>query len=144
RDVAAFVNDKRPDAYERAIARYLESAHWGEHRARYWLDAARYGDTHGLHADNYREIFPFRDWVIRAFNANMPFDRFTVEQIAGDLLDDADEDDLIATAFHRNTMTNNEGGTTDEEFRNAEVVESVHTTMGGWMGSSMGCAQWRM
>jgi len=106
-----------------------------------WLDAARYADTHGYHIDSGRDMWPWRNWVIDAFNRNMPFDRFTIEQIAGDLLEDADEDDLIATAFHRNTMTNSEGGTNDEEFRNAAIVDRVNTTMSVWMATSLGCAQ---
>ena len=90
-DVAAFVGDTSPDAYAKVVAKFLASPHYGEHRARYWLDAARYGDTNGLHYDNYRGgIWPYRDWVVKAFNGNMPFDRFTVEQLAGDLLPDPD------------------------------------------------------
>ena len=88
--VEAFVNDKSPDAYEKLVEQLMQSPHWGEHRARYWLDAARYADTNGIHFDNYREIWSFRDWVIDAFNQNMPFDRFTIEQLAGDLLPNRD------------------------------------------------------
>src|ERR1044071_1694373 len=136
-----FERDHAKDAYEKLVDRLLASSAFGEHWARMWLDLARYADSAGYADDPPRMIWAFRDWVIRAFNANMPFDRFTIEQIAGDLLDHPDEDDLIATAFHRNTMTNNEGGTTDEEFRNAAVVDRVNTTMAVWMAASMGCAQ---
>src|SRR5437016_2750482 len=140
-EVDQFVRDRDPRAYEKLVDRLLAAPTFGEHWARMWLDLARYADSAGYADDPPRVIWAYRDWVIRAFNANMPFDRFTLEQIAGDLLDDADEDDLIATAFHRNTMTNNEGGTTDEEFRNAAVVDRVNTTMAVWMATSMGCAQ---
>ena len=85
-EVEAFVDDTSPDAYEKFVDRLLASPHWGEHRGRYWLDAARYADTHGIHFDNYREMWPYRDWVIEAFNRNLPFDQFTIEQLAGDLL----------------------------------------------------------
>ena len=140
-EVTAFVNDKRPNAYERLVDRLLAKKAFGEHWARMWLDLARYADSAGYADDPLRTIWEYRDYVIKAFNKNKPFDRFTVEQIAGDLLDDADEDDLVATAFHRNTMTNNEGGTNDEEFRNAAVVDRVNTTMAVWMATSIGCAQ---
>ena len=103
--VEEFVRDSRTDAYERWVDRLMDTPQWGEHRARYWLDAARYADTHGLHFDNYREMWPYRDWVIGAFNRNLPFDRFTVEQIAGDLLPGATEEQQIATGFHRCNMT---------------------------------------
>jgi hypothetical protein len=106
-----------------------------------WLDLARYADSAGYADDPPRTIWAYRDWVIKAFNDNLPFDRFTIEQIAGDLLENASEEDEVATAFHRNTMTNNEGGTTDEEFRNAAVIDRVNTTMAVWMATSMGCAQ---
>ncbi len=109
--VEEFVRDTRPDAYERWVDRLMDTPQWGEHRARYWLDAARYADTHGLHFDNYREMWPYRDWVIGAFNRNLSFDRFTVDQIAGDLLPSATEEQQIATGFHRCNMTTNEGGT---------------------------------
>src|SRR5205814_10447505 len=133
--------DRSPGAYEELVDRLLAKPAFGEHWARMWLDLARYADSAGYADDPSRTIWAYRDYVIKSFNANKPFDRFTLEQIAGDLLDDADEDDLIATAFHRNTMTNNEGGTSDEEFRNAAVVDRVNTTMSVWMATSMGCAQ---
>ena len=114
-DVERFVNDKAPDAYEQYVDRLLASPHWGEHRARYWLDAARYADTHGLHFDNYREMWAYRDWVIDAFNRNLHFDRFTLEQLAGDLLPNATLDQLVASGFNRCNVTTNEGGTIPEE-----------------------------
>jgi hypothetical protein len=119
----------------------LNSPAYGEHWARQWLDLARYADSAGYADDQPRTIWGYRDWVIRAFNENKPFDEFTIEQIAGDLLPDASPDQLAATAFHRNTQTNNEGGTNDEEFRNAAVIDRVNTTMAVWMGTTMNCAQ---
>src|SRR6266850_1562487 len=140
-EVDQFVNDHDPKAYEKLVDRLLQKPAFGEHWARMWLDLARYADSAGYADDPARTIWAYRDYVIRAFNANKHFDRFTIEQIAGDLLDKPDDDDLIATGFHRNTMTNNEGGTNDEEFRNAAVVDRVNTTMSVWMATSMGCAQ---
>ena len=140
-EVDAFVNDTRPEAYERLVDRLLASPAYGEHWARMWLDLARYADSAGYADDPSRTIWAFRDYVIRALNANKPFDQFTIEQIAGDLLPNASEDQIIATAFHRNTMTNSEGGTNDEEFRNAAIVDRVNTTMSVWMGTSFACAQ---
>ncbi len=158
----AFANDQSPDAYEKVVDRLLSSSAYGEHWGRAWLDLARYADSAGYADDPPRTIWAYRDWVIRAFNANMPFDQFTIEQIAGDLLPGENEagsqearkepfmaswvpaskdDHLIATAFHRNTMTNNEGGTDDEEFRNAAIVDRANTTMAVWMGTSFACAQ---
>jgi hypothetical protein len=139
-EVASFVKDRRPDAYERVVDHYLGSKSWGEHRARYWLDAARYGDTHGLHADNYREIWPFRDWVIQAFNKNMPFDQFTIDQMAGDLLDSPTIDQQIATGFHRCNVTTNEGGVIPEEVQVMYVKDRVDTTSTVWLGLTLGCA----
>ena len=138
--VDAFVNDEREDAFERFVDGLLESPAFGERWARVWLDLARYADTRGYEADRRRTIWPWRDWVIRAFNADLPYDRFTVEQIAGDLLPDADDDSILATAFHRNTMNNDEGGTRDEEFRMAAVIDRVNTTMSAWMGITAECA----
>ncbi|MGB0582044.1 MAG: DUF1553 domain-containing protein, partial [Limisphaerales bacterium] len=136
-----FVNDKEPKAFERYVDRLLEKKAFGEHWARQWLDLARYADTAGYPSDPGRTIWAYRDWVIKSYNDNMPFDQFTVEQIAGDMLPNPTESQRIATAFHRNTMTQNEGGTSDEEFRNAAVVDRVNTTMAVWMGTSMACAQ---
>ena len=109
-ELEAFVNDKSPHAYEKVVDRLLASPRYGEHRTHYWLDAARYADTNGLHFDNYREMWPYRDWVINAFNKNMPFNRFTVEQLAGDLLPDATLDQKIASGFQRCNVTTDEGG----------------------------------
>ncbi len=137
----AFAADKSPKAYETLIDRLLDSDSYGEHWARMWLDLARYADSAGYADDQPRTIWGYRDWVIRAFNSNMPFDQFTIQQIAGDLLPEPTNDQLTATAFHRNTQTNNEGGTNDEEFRNAAIVDRVNTTMAVWMGTTMACAQ---
>lgn len=125
----------------KVVQHYLSKPAYGEHWARMWLDLARYADSSGYPSDQPREIWAYRDWVIRALNANMPFDQFTIEQLAGDLLPNPSEDQLIATAFHRNTMTQNEGGTSDEEFRTAAIIDRVNTTMAVWMGTSMACAQ---
>ena len=114
--VEAFVNDKSRDAYEKYVDRLLDSPHWGEHRARYWLDAARYADTHGIHFDNYREMWAYRDWVIQAFNQNQPFDQFTIDQLAGDLLPNRTVENQVATGFNRCNMSSNEGGIIDEEY----------------------------
>ncbi len=137
----AFVGDTSPDAYEKAVDGLLASERFGEHWARQWLDKARYADSQGFEKDRPRIMWRYRDWVIHALNADMPFDRFTREQIAGDLLPDPTLDQLIATGFHRNTMTNTEGGTDDEEFRAAAVIDRVNTTMEVWMGVTMGCVQ---
>ncbi|MCA1963479.1 MAG: DUF1549 domain-containing protein, partial [Prosthecobacter sp.] len=127
--------------YEAVVDHFLAKNSFGEHWAAQWLDLARYADSSGYPSDQPREIWAYRDWVIRALNANMPFDQFTREQIAGDLLPHPTDDQLIATAFHRNTMTQNEGGTSDEEFRNAAVIDRVNTTFAVWMGTTMACAQ---
>ena len=128
-------------AWEAAIDELLQSPGWGEHRARYWLDAARYGDTHGLHFDNYREMWPYRDWVIRAFNANQPFDQFTIEQLAGDLLPNPTESQLVATGLQRCNITTNEGGTIDEE--NLALYASDRVQTFGWiyLGLTTNCSQ---
>jgi cytochrome c553 len=138
---AAFLADARPDAYERLVDRLLASPRYGERWARRWLDRARYADTNGYEKDRPRPIWPYRDWVIRALNADLPFDRFTIDQIAGDLLPDATLDQRIATGFHRNTMINEEGGIDVAEFRHAAVVDRVHTTATAWLGLTLGCAQ---
>ncbi len=140
-EVDAFVNDNEPGAYERLVDRLLEKESYGEHWARMWLDLARYADSAGYADDPPRTIWGFRDYVIRALNTNKPFDQFTVEQLAGDLLPNPTQEQLIATAFHRNTLTNNEGGTNDEEFRNVAIVDRVNTTMSVWMGTTIRCAQ---
>ena len=138
--VEAFVNDPSPDAYERLVNRLLNSEAYGEHRARYWLDAARYSDTHGLHIDNYREMWPYRDWVIGAFNRNLPFDQFTVEQIAGDLLPNPTTEQLVATGFHRCNITTNEGGVIENEVAVMYAKDRVDTTGTVWLGLTVGCA----
>lgn len=140
-EAAAFASDNDPLAYEKMVDELLQRPTYGEHWARLWLDLARYADSAGYADDQPRTIWAYRDWVIRALNANMPFDQFTVEQLAGDLLPNPKQDQLIATAFHRNTLTNNEGGTQDEEFRDAAVVDRVNTTMSVWMGITFACAQ---
>jgi hypothetical protein len=140
-EVAAVAADRRPDWYERAVASFLAKPGYGEHWARLWLDLARYADSAGYADDVARTIWPYRDWVIQAFDRNQPFDEFTVEQLAGDLLPKPTTSQMVATAFHRNTMTNNEGGTSDEEFRTAAVVDRVNTTLAVWMGTSLACAQ---
>ena len=139
-DVDAFVQDGAPDYYERYVKKLMDTPQWGEHRARYWLDAARYADTHGLHFDNYREIWPYRDWVIRAFNRNQSFDQFTLEQIAGDLLPDPTQEQLVATGFHRCNMTTNEGGTIEEENLVGYARDRVETTSWVWLGITANCA----
>jgi hypothetical protein len=140
-EVEAFVADKSPDAYERVVDRLLNSPAYGEHWARKWLDLARYADTHGYEKDATRTMWPFRDWVINALNADMPFDQFTVEQLAGDLLPHPTTNQIVATTFHRNTMQNDEGGTDNEEYRVAAVIDRVNTTMQVWMGTTIGCCQ---
>lgn len=140
-EVAAFLADSSEGAYERLVDRLLRKPAFGEHWAHMWLDLARYADSAGYADDPIRTIWAYRDYVIRSFNANQPFDQFTIEQLAGDLLPTPTEDQLIATAFHRNTLTNNEGGTNDEEFRNVAVVDRVNTTFAVWMATTMTCAQ---
>jgi mono/diheme cytochrome c family protein len=139
--VDSFLRDSSPGAYERLVDRLLESPAYGERWARMWLDLARFADTKGYEKDLARTIWRYRDWVIDAFNADMPFDRFTLEQLAGDLLPGAGPEQILATAFHRNTLTNDEGGTDDEEFRSAAVKDRVDTTAQVWMGLTMGCAK---
>ncbi|MDA1277195.1 MAG: DUF1553 domain-containing protein [Verrucomicrobia bacterium] len=138
-EVEAFVGDISVNAYEKYVDHLLNSPHWGEHRARYWLDAARYADTHGLHFDNYREMWPYRDWVIGAFNRNMPFDQFTIEQIAGDLLENPSQDQIVATGFQRCNMTTNEGGTIEDENLANYANDRVTTTGWVWLGLTMNC-----
>lgn len=137
----AFAKDPAPDAYEKLVDRLLASPAYGERWARMWLDLARYADSQGYAEDRPRVIWAFRDWVIKAFNANLPFDEFTVEQLAGDLLPNPSEAQLEATAFHRNTLTNTEGGTDREEFRNFAIIDRVNTTMAVWLGLTFNCAQ---
>jgi Protein of unknown function (DUF1553)/Protein of unknown function (DUF1549)/Planctomycete cytochrome C len=140
-EVDAFVADDRPQAYEALVDRLLASPHYGERMAQAWLDAARYADTNGYHIDNHRDIWKYRDWVINAFNANLPFDRFTVEQVAGDLLPDASIDQKIASGFHRNTMVNFEGGADPEEYLTKYIGDRVSTTATVFLGVTMACAE---
>ena len=140
-EVRQFADDAQPGAHERMVDGLLRKEAYGEHWARLWLDQARYADSAGYADDPGRTIWAYRDYVIRSFNTNKPFDQFTVEQLAGDLLPNPNDDQVVATAFHRNTMTNNEGGTNDEEFRNVALVDRVNTTMAVWMGTTMACAQ---
>ena len=135
-----FVADKAPDAYEKFVDQLMALPAYGEHRARYWLDAARYADTHGMHFDNYRDIWPYRDWVINALNRNLPFDQFTIEQIAGDLLPNPTQDQRIATGFHRCNMTTNEGGTIEAENLAGYARDRVETTSWVWLGLTANCA----
>ena len=135
-----FLNDDSDLAYEQLVDRLLESNLWGEHRARFWLDAARYGDTHGIHIDNYREMYPYRDWVIQAFNDNKRFDEFAVEQIAGDLLPAPTLAQLVATGFHRNNITTNEGGAIPEEYEAVYAKDRAETTGNVFLGLTIGCA----
>src|SRR5581483_11274536 len=123
-----FLADPSPTAYERVVDRLLRSPRYGEHIARFWLDAARYGDTHGLHLDNYRDMWPFREWVIPAFNRNLPFDQFVIEQLAGDLLPNATVDQVVASGFNRCRVTTSEGGSVEEEVYVRNVVDRIDTT----------------
>lgn len=139
--IDAFLADGRPDAYERVVDRLLEMPEHGEHMARFWLDAARYGDTHGLHLDNYREMWAYRDWVISAFNRNLPFDQFVIEQLAGDLLENPTDDQLIATGFNRCHVTTSEGGSIAEEVEMRNTVDRVVTTGTVFLGLTLDCTR---
>ena len=139
--VATFASNASDDAYEEMVDALLASPNFGEHWASMWLDLARYADTKGYEADARREIWKYRDWVINAFNADMPFDQFTIEQLAGDLLPDPTPEQLIATAFHRNTLNNGEGGTDNEEYRISAVIDRVNTTWEVWQSTTMSCVQ---
>ena len=138
--VAEFLADQSPDAYEKYVDRLLASPKWGEHRGRYWLDAARYGDTHGIHIDNFREMWSYRDWVIKAFNQNMPFDEFTVENLAGDLLPEPTLEQQIGSGFNRCNITTSEGGAIDEEYAVLYTRDRTDTTAQVWLGLTAGCA----
>ncbi|MCU0704045.1 MAG: DUF1553 domain-containing protein [Fimbriiglobus sp.] len=139
-EVEAFVADKASDAYEKYVDKLMAKPQWGEHRGRYWLDYARYADTHGIHFDNYRENWAYRDYVIRALNANVPFDRFTVEQLAGDLLPNATMDQKVATGFNRSHITTNEGGAINEEYLVLYTRDRTETASAVFMGLTTGCA----
>jgi Protein of unknown function (DUF1553)/Protein of unknown function (DUF1549)/Planctomycete cytochrome C len=140
-ELDAFLADSTPGAYERAVDRLLASPHYGERWARPWLDLARYADTNGYEKDNRRAIWKYRDWVIDALNRDLPFDQFTIEQIAGDMLPDATTDQKVASGFHRNAMSNEEGGVDPEESRYEVLVDRVNTTATVWLGTTLGCAQ---
>ncbi len=140
-EVDAFVADRSKDAYEKLVDRLLASPHYGEKWARLWLDLARYADSQGYEKDPRRSMWPYRDWVINAFNGNMRFDQFTVEQIAGDMLPEATQEEKIASGFNRNTMINTEGGVDPEQSRVETIVDRVNTTATVWLGSTLACAQ---
>ena len=140
-EVNAFLSDHSPDAYEKKVDQLLASPHYGEKMAMPWLDLARYSDTHGYHIDSLRDMWRWRDWVINAFNQNMPYDRFTVEQLAGDLLPNATLEQKIATGFNRNNMINFEGGAIPQEYHVEYVVDRASTTSTAWLGLTMGCAR---
>jgi mono/diheme cytochrome c family protein len=140
-EVEAFVADARPDAYEHLVDRLLASPHYGERWGRHWLDLARYADSNGYSIDAPRSMWPYRDWVIGALNRDLPFDRFTVEQLAGDLLPGATPEQRVATGFHRNTPINEEGGIDVEQFRVESVIDRVNTTGAVWLGLTVGCCQ---
>ena len=140
-EIDAFVADTRPDAYERLVDRLLASPRYGERWARPWLDLARYADSNGYEKDNLRTMWEYRDWVIKALNADMPFDEFTIEQLAGDMLPNATRDQLVATGFHRNTLLNQEGGIDVEEARWETLIDRVNTTGTVWLGTTIACAQ---
>ncbi len=140
-DVEAFMADTSGDAYERMVDRLLNSPHYGERWGRDWLDIARYADSNGYTIDGGRSIWKYRDWVIEAMNRDLPFDRFTIEQLAGDMLPEARLDQIVATGFHRNTLVNEEGGTDQEQFRVEAVVDRVSTTGAAFLGLTLGCAR---
>ena len=140
-EVSTFVNDPSERAYENLIDSLLKSPHYGERWGRHWLDQARYADSHGYTSDSERQMWPYRDWVIDALNKDMRFDQFTIEQIAGDLLPDATKNQIAATAFHRNTLISQEGGSDPEQFRVEATMDRVNTTGAVWLGLSIGCAQ---
>ncbi|MFM7091488.1 MAG: DUF1549 domain-containing protein, partial [Bacteroidota bacterium] len=138
---SAFLNSPHPDAYEHLVNDLLSLPQFGEKWASVWLDIARYADSKGYEKDGNRQIWQYRDWVIQALNKDMPYNQFLTEQLAGDLLPNPTEDQYIATAFHRNTPTNDEGGTDDEEFRTAAVIDRVNTTFEGLMSTTFACTQ---
>ena len=139
-EIERVLADPSPERYENYVDELLKRPEWGEHRGRHWLDYARYADTHGIHFDNFREMWSYREWVIQAFNRNLPFDQFTIEQLAGDLLPNADLDQRIATGFNRCNITTNEGGAIDEEYKVLYTRDRVETTGQVWLGLTVGCA----
>ena len=140
-EVRTFTEDRAPEAYARLVERLLASPHYGERWGRHWLDQARYGDSNGYAIDSARAMWPWRDWVIKALNDDVPFDRFTIEQLAGDLLPEPTKSQVIATGFHRNTLINEEGGSKPEQFRVEAVIDRTNTTGAVWLGLTVGCAQ---
>ncbi|MEC9318649.1 MAG: DUF1549 domain-containing protein, partial [Pseudomonadota bacterium] len=140
KELNAFLADSSPDTFEKAVDRLLASPRYGEHMTRYWLDVARYADTNGYQYDTHRSMWPWRDWVIRAYNRNLPFDQFTIEQLAGDLLPNATLQQKVATGFNRNHPITIEGGVIDEEYRIEYVMDRVVTTTQTWLAMSVGCA----
>lgn len=140
-EVDQFLQDQSPDAYSKLVDRLLSSPHYGERWGRHWLDQARYADSNGYTIDGPRVMWPYRDWVISALNRDLPFDQFTIEQLAGDLLPNPTKDQLVATAFHRNTMINQEGGVKADQYRNEALIDRTNTTGAVWLGLTMGCAQ---
>ena len=140
-EIKGFLEDKKPDAYERLVDHLLASDGYAERMTLVWMDAARYGDTSVFHDDGPRTMWPWRDWVLDAYKQNMPFDQFTVEQLAGDLLPESTVEQKIASGFNRNHATTDEGGVIAEEFRVEYVVDRVKTTANAWMGLTMECAQ---
>jgi hypothetical protein len=140
-ELKAFLADRSPKAYEKVVDRLLASPHYGERMTVPWLDLARYSDTHGYHIDSGREMWPWRNWVIKAFNDNMPYDQFTVEQIAGDMLPHPSQSQIIATGFNRNHMINFEGGAIPEEYQNEYIVDRIEATSTTWLGITLGCAR---
>ena len=140
-EAEAFAADPSDANYQQFVQKFLAKETYGEHWAALWLDIARYADTVGYSGDEHRDVWPWRDWVIDAFNGNMPYDEFTRLQLAGDLLPKATPEQKLATAFHRNTLNNNEGGTSDEEFRVLAVKDRISTTMNAWMGLTLRCAE---
>jgi hypothetical protein len=140
-EIDGFLRDRSPDAYEKRVDRLLESPRYGERMAMQWLDLARYADTHGYHIDSHRDMWPWRDWVIQAFNRNLPYDQFTIQQLAGDLLPHSTREQKVATGLQRNHMINFEGGAIPEEYQNEYVVDRVEVTSTVWMGTTMGCAR---
>ena len=141
KQIERFLTDDKPGAYERLVDRLLDSPRYGERMTLAWMDVARYGDTSVFHADGPRDMWPWRDWVLKAYNSNMPFDQFTVEQLAGDLLPDPTTEQLVATGFNRNHGTTDEGGAIDEEYRVEYIVDRVKTTSMVWLGLTIECAQ---
>ena len=140
-EVAAFIADKRPDAYERLVDRYLASKHYGERMAMNWLDAVRFADTNGIHGDNHRDVWLFRDYVLKSFNTNKPFNQFTIEQLAGDLLPEATTEQRVASGYNRLLMTTREGGAQAKEYRAKYAADRVRNVSIAWLGSTMGCSE---